>query len=494
VGSSERAEFQAALDVSQPQKELDNLRAKQESLLGAGGLLDRHLSAIDSSYKRGIGTIAQYAKAHVDAASSMGQVLEAGTSIAQGFAQGGPIGGAIAGATTLVDQLTKSWERELTAENDAIAAHFRMTDALAKTQHSLDDQISVLKKQLAGPETAAQAWERNQKLIDDAQNRRWGAIGENNQTQIRFYDGEIKKLTEIQQLENARFINAQKAAAIPPVSRVSGAGDGIGAGLHNEISDLLKGYDEAQKAQHQLLEDNARSMNDMVLAVLDGNEEIYESDQKLEADRLALKQQGYAQMFAEDEAYARQQLALQQQQASEIAGAMAQVAAASGELLVAGMSGSQDAFQNFLKAASQAAGGFITLQGGKLLADGVANALITGGADPLAYAEIAGGIGLIAGGAAISSGGPAAVNSLLGIKGGGGSHAALRDPGVNTGRGSRGGGGVGGSGDGQTIVNITYGAITGNPADFGKEVANAIDANERRGGRTRSDAPQGPKR
>jgi hypothetical protein len=118
----------------------------------------------------------------------------------------------------------------------------------------------------------------------------------------------------------------------------------------------------------------------------------------------------------------------------------------------------------------------ITLEGGKVLAAGIGGALL---GNPAAPGQIAGGLGLVAAGSAIQSGGPAAVQALLGAASGASpssATSAARDRGASPRSSSNTGGG------GPLVLNIAYGVAGPLPEDTAREVARAMRAGNRRRG------------
>jgi hypothetical protein len=143
-----------------------------------------------------------------------------------------------------------------------------------------------------------------------------------------------------------------------------------------------------------------------------------------------------------------------------------------------GVGGQEDALATTLSALSRQAGGFITLKGGELVAAGIASEFLAPG-NPLGLAQIAGGVGLVAAGAAVTAGGPAAVQSLLGSRGGTGGNntEAARSTGASSSRSSSSSGAPS-----STVINITYGGATGRVAeDVAKDVEKSQRKNTKRG-------------
>jgi hypothetical protein len=122
------------------------------------------------------------------------------------------------------------------------------------------------------------------------------------------------------------------------------------------------------------------------------------------------------------------------------------------------------------------AGGIIMLEGGKVMAAGIAGMLTA--PNPISAAQIVGGGALVVAGAAVQTGGPAVISSLMSIAtGGGGKQAAAKDRGASPRSGSGGGGGSGG-----LVVNVSYGAGGPLPEDIAREIDKVVKSNDRRRG------------
>lgn len=155
----------------------------------------------------------------------------------------------------------------------------------------------------------------------------------------------------------------------------------------------------------------------------------------------------------------------------------ADAAAAIGTFAAEAAMGQEDALQNLLGAASQQAGGMIMLEGGKVMAAGIAGMLTA--PNPASAAQIAGGAGLVAAGAAVQQIGPAAVAMLsgkAGAMGGTGATSATRDPGAAPRTSSGGGSG------GPMIINVSYGAGGPLPEDVAREIERVMSSGNRRRG------------
>ncbi len=85
---------------------------------------------------------------------------------------------------------------------------------------------------------------------------------------------------------------------------------------------------------------------------------------------------------------------------TQLSGSLAMALGSATAATFQGIEGQKAAFESLVSSASQAIGGYIMMKGGQVLAEGIASELALPG-NPLGIAQIAGGTGLIAAGAAI---------------------------------------------------------------------------------------------
>lgn len=162
--------------------------------------------------------------------------------------------------------------------------------------------------------------------------------------------------------------------------------------------------------------------------------------------------------------------------------AMVAVAGTVAETIAAGAT-ADEVVVAALSQLSRIAGGAVMLEGGKLMAAGIAGAL---SASPLAPGQLAGGAALIAAGAAITVGGPAAISAIVSAGSGGGgsrgsgsgSSGASTERGTSTPRMSSAGSGA----PTTTVVNLRYGGPMGRVAeDTARDIVKLQRTNGRRG-------------
>lgn len=200
-----------------------------------------------------------------------------------------------------------------------------------------------------------------------------------------------------------------------------------------------------------------------------------EKDAEDERNRLARAAAKERERIREQEAAHAKRMA--EEQARYLTQASVNAAAMLGEFAAAAAMGQEAALANLLSAAAQQAGGMIMLEGSKVVGAGIAGMLAA--PNPASAAQIAGGLGLVAAGAAIQTGGPAAVSQLMGMAGqspsGASSGSGRSDPGAAPRSGSSGTGGP-------LIINVSYGAGGPLPEDIGREIAKAVGGTNRRRG------------
>lgn len=176
---------------------------------------------------------------------------------------------------------------------------------------------------------------------------------------------------------------------------------------------------------------------------------------------------------------------LREQEVAHLQSLGSEAASAIGTFAAQSAMGQEAAFENLVAAASQQAGSMIMLEGGKVMAAGIAGMMIA--PNPASALQIAGGAGLVAVGAAVQEIGPSAVSMMSSAMGGGGASSggglgsgasqAARDPGASP-RGS----GASSGGGGPMIINVAYGAGGPLPEDIAREIGRVVRSGDRRRG------------
>jgi hypothetical protein len=170
---------------------------------------------------------------------------------------------------------------------------------------------------------------------------------------------------------------------------------------------------------------------------------------------------------------ARERARVAKHEAGQIVGLYADVSGALVQAGVAIAQGQDDAVANLVAALSREAGGFVTLKGAELAAQGIAAAA---GGNPAGVGQAAIGLGLVTAGQAITYGGPAVAASIFGGGGGSGgaSSGARTTSGASTPRSSSSSSSSSSSEPGVTEINVYFG---GPPVGRARENV-AIDLND----------------
>lgn len=259
---------------------------------------------------------------------------------------------------------------------------------------------------------------------------------------------------------------ARASADAEMMWRDSAPTDAISGMMRTNKGDLRGGLGEAARAAAAAAADAALE------ADITAGAARADAARSFERTRTSILEEALAERTALETAQAKTQGDL-------YASMAAQAASSIGAGIVAGIQGQEDALAATLGALSQQAGGYIMLEGGKVLATGIAGALL---GNPAAPGQIAGGAAIVAAGVAVQQGGPAAINALLGAgRGGGGGGAAAREVGAR-----RSAPPTSSSSPQPTVINITYGGPTGPVAEkVAKTTASALATHNKRGGRNR---------
>jgi hypothetical protein len=451
--------------------------------------------------------------------NSTGQVGKFVNAAAQGaaaFGAGGPLGLAIVGATLAIDEYAK-----VTKESDAALAVWRerltmVTPAMAHTRDIVRDLADEAKRlgvetlnagktqyevaiRTAGVEKAV--LEAKIANIEASDRLRQAAV---NEAQSAFESAKMRG----RGVDEARARLDEALAVQAMVSRNAQEYRGQVASLEDSVWKIADAWVATETATKAAVRAAGGRSTDGGSAVFDetsfantdndvearkrearreAEDRAFDARAKLNADRInaeiAAEKDKNQRIADTEEMFANMRYEQAKANAERMTGLLAshgqQAAAAVGEFAVAAAMGQEAALERLIAAASQQAGGYVMLEGGKVMATGIAGMLAA--PNPLSAGQIAGGAALVAAGAAIQTGGPAAVSALMG-KGGAstntGPTGSTRDPGASP----RSSGASSGSG-GPLIVNVTYGAGGPLPEDVGREIYRATRSNDRRSGR-----------
>jgi hypothetical protein len=502
----------------------------------AGGLegLQKNAQALQGRLAPAAAAISGVAGALGQAGGEAGKVVAGIGQLTAAFGAGGPFGVAVVAASLGVDALSKHWQDLTKAQDAALASIYGTTQGyvksldeartrLASAQGELtaalrggreltpEERKSQLRAEAAGRIAAAEATLKQAQAETDLRKATTLAAdlsiseGEARVMLTKRREADIRIATRALDVEREALqtrINAvsveeslrrkkeeqdRKAKAQEERAR-GGGGAGIPTGdvqsmLAKEYADrlkLLKDFGADVEKEREAIEEDLRSISltgGMRTGGLSGapargvaarpDDELNELRKAAERSALAAQDWSLAWTLASNEV--TEALAVT---GNELANLATSAAASLGTFIAESAAGQEAALANLLKAASQQAGGFVMLEGGKLIAAGVTS---LGLGNPIGAGQIAGGAGLVAAGAAIQAGGPLAVSSLLGQSGGAGAAAAsgtATDPGARA-RPARTMPGEGGG----TQLTIVYGGLSGPTADDG---ARALKKGEQR--------------
>jgi hypothetical protein len=439
---------------------------------------------------------------------AVGKFVNAAAQGAAAFGAGGPLGLAIVGATLAIDAYAKAtaesdkalnvWREQLSKATPAMVQTRDIVKSLAdeakrlgvetanagKTQYEVAIATAGAEKAMLEAKIATiEATDRlrqaavteAQSLLESAQLRGRGVeearerleTAQTIQASVRRSSEEYK--TQVASLEDSVWKIADawmtvesstKSAA--RTARAAASGDAI--------------FDDSSFANTD---------NEIEAARRDAADRAYDRTAAMRADQInaeiKMEQDRAARILDTDEMFANmryeQAKAHSERMTDLLTAHGANAAAAVGTFAAQAAMGQEAALENLVAAASSQAGGFIMLEGGKVMATGIAGMLSA--PNPLSAAQIAGGAALVAAGAAVQTGGPAAVSALMGK---GGSSASptgsTRDPGASP----RSSGTSSGTG-GPMVINVTYGAGGPLPEDVAREIHRTMRSGDRRSGR-----------
>lgn len=469
---TEDIKLRLTLDAAQAQQELAKTRQSAEKLGGG-------LETLQQTFKKGAETLSKQAAAFATLSLAMGEQRNAAGKAVQGAAQlaaaygaGGPLMLALQAGAGVVGMLTKHWDDLIVAQDAAIASSFSAADRVMARSRQISDELHKLRVAATGIDDREAAIRGDLASTQARLTARTGAIGQ------LTGPAQQEAIQEVIILKRQMATLERNLEQLKEITKLKGSSGGGGTAATGELSyrvhadygdydsaGINAAYDERSKGELQAVQD------------LEDAKTRYMQEQS--AIRLDLDKQTHDAMMA-NAALERAQLEADAQTYTQLAGSMA---AALGALGAEVATGQNDALKHFLAAASQAAGGYISLEGGKMLAAGISELAFTGGISPHGWLLTAEGAALVAAGTAVSTGGPAAVQALMGIadsgsSGGGGGGGAARDPGIGGGRS----GGHSSDYGGRTTINITYGGMSGPTADQGAEaVVGALRRAGRRG-------------
>ena len=488
--AGETIEYKVTLDATQAQAGLDAVRRSAESMGGGleaasakAGKFQEAAAKMKEGLEKQAAAFAVLSQAMGNSNDTVSKTIAGVGQLAAAYGAGGPLAVALLAGGAAVQKLTQHWEDLTAAQDKALSSQFSAADKAIAESKKMQAEIARLRKEqgidVESPASLRAETERQREQVNAritelrAQLRKVDATTEENRVALT---GELKQLIaqaeegglldRLLSLRIAAIVKAQEKAA--PKIQAAGAkgkaplfeydaGDMSGAALDAALAAPTKAELESKKK-------------------LEDAKTRYQREQSGFRMKDHEREHQHTMALLEKQAEREKQLADERERQAKQAADVAQtMAAAIGDFAAQAMTGQEDAFKNFLSAASRQTGGFIQLKGGELIAQGVASSLA---GNPAGVGQIAGGLTLVTAGAAVATAGPAAIGNMLGQTGSGAPSGA---PSARTERGTSGRSSQSGGGGG-TVINITYGGISGPDADRGADaVERAMKRAKRRG-------------
>lgn len=502
-------------------QELAALERQMASIVGEAGRAGHAMQSMGSAAtmasgggNKGMG-ILQLSQTLDDLQYGVKGVVNNIPGLLQGFGIGAGIAGAaqiaMIGVSQLTDKITAYIKKQQEATQEAIKFRLTLQDMTLASMGDVDDlgkKLERLKAVEAGGETAGLALDLNRKLADEAERRA------NAEAEIdRLLDVGRSRITKtmpdaIRNLTDAERnrLKAMKATVEQSKVEVEQAVTAYGLKLNilsveGRIAAAAKARAKAErdaakayKAEEAEREERANVSRDMAGMFSQPRikkamaESAAEAEMEAEIDAAAARKELQLESLRTDaliqkmrtdlaEEGAKERAKIAQREARDLQAFGMDAAAAIGVFAAQSAMGQEAALENLVGFASQQAGSMIMLEGGKVMAAGIAGMLTA--PSPASAAQIAGGAGLVAAGAAVQQIGPAAVAMLsgkAGAMGGTGVTSATRDPGASPRTSS------GGSSGGPMIINVSYGAGGPLPEDVAREIERVMSSGNRRRG------------
>jgi hypothetical protein len=437
-------------------------------------------------------------------AGQAGKAVAGLGQLAAAYAAGGPWGAILAAAGVGATLLVKYWDDVIVKQDEALMKAYSGVDAASALRQKAEADIAALRNATLNPARAAyEAVELEitaveQRIANAKDTFKKNAVDESTlsaamnprkRQEIIDAQKEMKKNYDVEIVQLQKTVDLLRTKQGLQSARASTGTLPKGATTKTDtarISDIGL-YELTNVVDPQIADNTAilESLRRPAFNQADAEDEKFNARFRAEAEFSA----EIIQMVEEREKEIAAIEAKRVEQTSQmLASGVTRFATLTADLAVGALQGKKDGFQEFLKAASEEAGGYMILEGGKVLATGFAGALTGNPAAPL---QLAGGAALVAAGAAVQKGGPAAVTALFGGGGGGGGGSGPTSRGATergTGAGVRGGGGA--PGGGGFTVNIMYAAAGPAPEQTGRVIVESLRTlNSRQGIRP---ARQGP--
>lgn len=478
--------FKLTLDAAEANRALDETRKRAESLGGAKESLGKQLGAMKEKLEKSAGAFAALSLAMGQSNDTTGKAISGVGQLVAAYGAGGPLAVALAVGAAGVSALTHHWDDLIKAQDAAIAKSFEASDRMLARSRQISDELHKLTTSATGDQR--QGIQNDLVSLQAQITAKTGAIGQltgpvqqDMIQQVIMLRRTMDALqADLRKLDKIDVLNAPKEPKGPtekPVDTAAAEEEAlrnVQKVVYGQRLDMNRKYHEQIIENAKKAAEEERKINEQIDR--EGGEELMNAF--LERDK-QMQDAKDATLKAEMDAQRSATMEL-----TQLSGSLAVALGTAAAQATQGIEGQKAAFESLVSSASQAIGGYIMMKGGQVLAEGIASELALPG-NPLGIAQIAGGTGLIAAGAAIQTGGPMAVQALLGRSGaasGGaatGGGAGANDAGAATlGRSSS--GSYRGSGSGNTVINITYGGASGPTAEQG---AQAVVSSLRRAGR-----------
>lgn len=170
----EDIELRVTVNGTAAQKGLDDTRKAAESMGGRIGSLGEAMKGFQQKLGPAAAAISGVSTALGQTNGEAGKALAAIGQVAAAFAAGGPFGAALAAGTFAVDALSQSWERQIKAQDAALASIYKATDGYIKNLQTARGELEKARGEFTtavrgGRELTPE--ERKQQLRDEAAGR-----------------------------------------------------------------------------------------------------------------------------------------------------------------------------------------------------------------------------------------------------------------------------------------------------------------------------------
>lgn len=170
----EDIELRVTVNGTAAQKGLDETRKAAESMSGRIGTLGDAMKGFQQKLGPAAAAISGVSSALGQTNGEAGKALAAIGQVAAAFAAGGTFGAALAAGTYAVDALSQSWERQIKAQDDALAGMYKATDGYILNLKTARAELDKARGEFAAAARGGRELtpeERKQQLRDEAAGR-----------------------------------------------------------------------------------------------------------------------------------------------------------------------------------------------------------------------------------------------------------------------------------------------------------------------------------